>query len=428
MTLIMIAGAGHAGLSLATALINSNTDIRVDLYTIHTTEELLRAPRLTQLTFPTVYDLEKDAKLDFWAGLSPVFRDLGFTVSPGDGSRQSFVGHQQGLGTAIDHGAKTAAWLQQIEHDPDTNPSGARIRVQTVQPETLHWFATNGRYDLIIVATGDSDRCLAPLFPPVSTSPTTRVIVQAHFEGAPPGPDVQVATTPHGEIFAYPVLAAHWEPLQRGQKEGPPPELIPGTAVQIYARAGSPMDPTTATDVPISSSLRQENLFAAWNHAQRTLGEHAPDLAAWTIQASCLEQSRLVRPITPRVRQPVTHIGGTPILGIGDAVLTVDPTSGQGANASTRVASTIAEHILKRLDQGLPLADTSFLQGAYQDYWEQHGRHTSVFNDLVTGFWSGTLPEHMTERFAGNFTDQAQADRMVIGWDDPSTLGWLLNP
>ena len=431
MTRIMIAGAGHAGLGLATALTNADIDLHVDLYTIHTTEELLRAPRLTQLTFPTVYGLEKSANLDFWSGLSPVFRDLGFTVSPGDGTRQSFVGHQQGLGTAVDHGAKTAAWLQQVEHDPATNPSGARIRVQTVQPETLHWFASSGMYDLVIVATGDSDPHLAPLFPPVSTSPTTRVtrvIVQAHFEGAPPGPDVQVTTTPHGEAFAYPVLAAHWEPLPPGRGEGPPPELIPGTAVQVYARAGSPMDPTTATDTPISYSLRQENLSAAWDHAQHTLGEHAPDLAEWTLQASCLEQSRLVRPITPRVRQPVTHIGGTPILGIGDAVLTVDPTSGQGANASTRVAATIARHILTRIDQGPSLADAAFLNSAYQDYWHQHGRHTSVFGDLVTGFWSGTLPEHMTQRFAANFSDQAQADRMVIGWDDPSTLGWLLNP
>lgn len=44
MSRIMIAGAGHAGLGLATHLVRSDADLHVDLYTIHTTEELLRAP------------------------------------------------------------------------------------------------------------------------------------------------------------------------------------------------------------------------------------------------------------------------------------------------------------------------------------------------------------------------------------------------
>ncbi|GAA1118514.1 hypothetical protein [Nocardiopsis metallicus] len=423
MSRIMIAGAGHAGLGLATHLVRSDADLHVDLYTIHTTEELLRAPRLTQMSFPTVYELEQNAHLDFWSGLSPVFRDISFAVSPGDGTRQSFVGQQRRVGTAIDHGAKTAAWLQQVERQ-DTNPGGAFIHVQTVQAQTLAWFAKSGMYDLVIVATGDSDTQLGSLFSQVSVSPTTRVIVQAHFEGAPQGPDVQVTTTPHGEIFAYPVLAAHWEPALPGQ-EAPAPELVPATAVQVYARAGGPMDPTTEG---VTFSRRAENLSAGWAHAHRTLAEHTPELAAWAAQAPCLEQSRLLRPITPRVRRPLTQLNGTPVLGIGDVVLTVDPTSGQGANASTRVARVVADHILARLEQGKPLADAAFLEGAYQDYWDQHGQHTSVFNNLVTDFWSGKLPPYMTERFAHNFTDQDQADRMVVGWDDPSTLDWLLTP
>ncbi|GAB3724223.1 hypothetical protein [Nocardiopsis nanhaiensis] len=423
MSRIMIAGAGHAGLGLATALTNADADIRVDLYTRHTTEELLDGSRLTQMTFPAVYGMEKDAKLDFWSGLSPVFRTIGFTVSPGDGTRQTFTGNQNGIGTAIDHGAKTAQWLQQVEREETTNPRGAHIHVQTLRAETLEWFARSGMYDLVIVATGDNDTHLAPKFPRTYLSPTTRIVFQTHFEGSPPGPDVQVTTTPHGEIFCYPVLATK----TRGQ--GLAPDLVPATAVQVYARADSPMDPipaiTPANGEPISHNRR---LDAAWPHAHATLSAHTPDLAAWTLQAPCLEQSRLLRSITPRVRRPVIHIGSTPILGIGDAVLTVDPTSGQGANASTRVAATVATHILDRLDQGRPLADAAFLEAAYQDYWTQHGQHTSVFSELVTDFWSGTLPEHITQRFAGNFTFQDQADRMVVGWDDPATLGWLLNP
>lgn len=435
MTRIMIAGAGHAGLGVATGLARARADIAIDLFTIHTTEELLRAPRLTQMTFPTVYQLEQAAGLDFWSGVSPVFRSIGFSVAPGDGTVQSFTGHQQGVGTAVDHGAKTAAWLQKVEQDEEFNPHGARIRVQTVQRQDLAWFATSGMYDLVIVATGDSDTHLAPLFEEVPTPSTTRVIVQAHFEGAPPGPDVQVTTTPFGEIFAYPVLAAYWKPLERGQSEGPPPDLFPATAVQVYARTDSSMDPTAwvnpATGTKdISFSPRPEVRHRAWAHAQSTLASYAPDLARWCADADLVEPSLLMRTITPRVRKPVAYIGAnrTPILGIGDAVLTVDPTSGQGANASTRIASVITDKILQRVGAGLPLADADFLTNAYQTYWDQHGRHTSVFNDLVTGFWSGTLPEHMTQRFGGNFTDQAQADRMVVGWDDPSTLGWLLNP
>ncbi len=433
MTRIMIAGAGHAGLGVATGLVNSGAEVDVDLFTIHTTEELLRAPRLTQMTFPTVYELEKQAGLDFWSGASPVFRDISFSVTEGGGPVQSFIGRQHGLGTGIDHGAKTAAWLQKVEQDDQSNPHGARIRVQTVQEPGLHWFATSGMYDLVIVATGDSDPHLATLFPQVSTPSPSRVVVQAHFEGAPPGPDVQVFTTPIGEIFCYPVLAAYWEPLVRGQAEGPPPELFASTAVQVYARAGGPMDPTTVIDPAtgqsaITYSARPEMRLAAWQHAHASLATYAPELAHWCSAASLVDQSLLMRTVTPKVRQPVTHIDGVPVLGIGDAVLTVDPTSGQGANASTRVAATVTNKILQRLDDGGTLADTEFLTDAYQAYWTQHGQYTSLFSQLVTDFWSGTLPPHMGERFGRNFADQAQADRMVVGWDDPSTLGWLLNP
>lgn len=70
MTRIMVAGSGHAGLGVATGLLAAGVD--VDVFTIHTTEELLGGhPRLSQLTFPTVHAAEKKAGLDLWEQISP---------------------------------------------------------------------------------------------------------------------------------------------------------------------------------------------------------------------------------------------------------------------------------------------------------------------------------------------------------------------
>lgn len=414
MTRIMVAGSGQAGLGMATGLLDAGVD--VDVFTTLTTEELLGGPpQLTQMTFPTVHAAEKKAGLDLWEQISPVFSTIGFTVASGqEGTEpQSFVGHQRALGTAVDHRAKTAYWLQEVERRK------GRIHVKTVTREDLFWFAGSGMYDLVIVATGNSDPHLAPLFParPQQRPATVRAVVQAHFEGAPPGPDVQVTTTPFGEIFCYPVLTANGSATH--------PEVYPATAVQIYARQGGPLDPATKD---IEPGQRPEALYRIWAFAHQVLATYTPDLAEWCAGADLVRHSQLLRYVHPVVRRPVVTVGNTPVLGVGDAVLTVDPTSGQGANASTLAATTVVNKITERLAQGGALADIDFLTSAYGAYYTSHGRYTSVFNTLVTDFWSGDLAPHMRERFGRNFTDQDQADRMVVGWDDPSTLGWLLNP
>lgn len=409
---IMIVGAGQSGLATATGLLKSEVEVGVDVFTLHSTQEILEGPpRLTQLTFPTVHQLERESGLDFWDQISPVFRQIRLSIAPLEGQGQSFTGRLQGLGTSVDHRAKTAKWLQDVES------RGARIHAQTVRPEELTWFATRGLYDLVLVASGAGERHLAELFP-LKHRGSKRAVIQAHFEGHPPGPDVQVTTTPYGEVFAYPTLTEF--------ESGPGQfEVTAGTAVQIYAHADGPMDPATAGLAP---SHRPARLTHIWDFAYRQLCEHTPDLAEWTAQAPLVPRSRLLRYVTPEVRDPVTTIQGTPILGIGDAVLSVDPTSGQGANASTRIAATLAPALAERIAHDQPLAEATFLQSVTQRFHEEYGQYTGVFADLVTDFWSQTLDQQVMERFAGNFTDQAQANRMVTGWDDPSTLGWLLTP
>lgn len=412
MSRVMIAGSGHAGLGVATGLLAAGVD--VDVFTVHTTEELLGGhPRLSQLTFPTVHAAEKAAGLDFWDQVAPVFSTIGFTVAPGEGEPQTFVGHQHRLGTAVDHRAKVANWLQEVERRK------GRIHVKTVTREDLHWFAGSSLYNLVIVATGDSDPHLAPMFPVrhQERPATVRTVIQAHFEGAPPGPDLQVTTTPFGEVFCYPVLTANGSHLH--------PEVYPATAVQVYARQGSRLDPASQG---IEPGRRPEALQRIWGFAHQVLDAYTPELAEWCAGADLVPRSQLLRHVRPVARQPVISVSGTPVLGIGDAVLTVDPTSGQGANASTLVAATVVEKITEHLSKDGTLADAEFLGEVYDAYYEQHGKYTSVFNTLVSDFWSGSLPPHMTERFGRNFVDQNQADRMVVGWDDPSTLGWLLDP
>lgn len=399
---ILVVGSGQSGLMLATGL--HRRGWTVDLFTRGSTDELRGGPPApTQHTFPSVWETERAAGLDLWSGQAPTFTSVQMTMVPDGAAPQSFAGHLSSPGTAIDHRVKTADWLEAFEDQ------GGNVHVKSVTSTDVEGFARLGMWDVIVLAVGGGGE-LGHLFDPDpdhSSGASSRVLSQVYVYGAAPGAaDLQVWTTPYGEVFSIPVLTA----------EGP------ATSVQVIARPGGPMDSGLADGRRPAAARRSDVRPRITEHISNVLRTWAPDLEQRCARADYHPGSALVCAVDPVVRRPLTHIRGVPVLGIGDAVLRVDPTSGQGAAASTLVAATVRDRILGQAAEPVPVFDADFLTDTYEQYWQAHGRHTAAFSTMVTDFWAGTLPPAVLKTFAAAGTDQTIADWWVNGFDNPAAL------
>ncbi|TDQ54400.1 styrene monooxygenase/indole monooxygenase family protein [Actinorugispora endophytica] len=407
MTRMLIVGSGQSGLMLAAGLLGRG--VAVDVFTRDSTAELrARPPALTQLTFPAVLAAERDAHLDFWSASAPGFTSIRLTMGPDNAPPSSFTGRLPAPGYAVDHRLKTADWLEHFEDQ------GGSVHVKTVTLSDLEWFARRGMYDVVVLAGGSRSE-LGVLFEndaSRSGGATARVVSQVYLDGVVPGgADMEVATTPHGEVVAVPVLTP----------DGP------ATSVQVFARPGGPLDPGLLDPAGPGPRRRADPTPQVGAFTAGALRRCAPALAERCAGAEAVDHSALVVRVDPAVRRPVAMVGGTPVLGIGDLVLTVDPASGQGAAASTLVAATVREWLLDRAAAGGLLSDAAFLTGAYEAYWRAHGRYTSDFSRMVTEFWAGTLPETVLATFAQASTDPAVADEWVSSFDHPAAFSdWFL--
>lgn len=410
MPRILIVGSGQSGVMLAAGLRAQGW--AVDVFTRDSTTELRqRPPALTQLTFPSVLAAEQAAHLDFWSASAPGFTSIRMTMLPDGGPSASFTGRLRSPGYAIDHRLKTADWLEYVEDQ------GGGVHVKTITLSDLAGFTRlAGMYDLIVLAGGNRSE-LGALFAPApsrSGGATGRVVCQIYLDGvASDGADMDVVTTPHGEVFATPVLTP----------DGP------STSVQIFARPGGPLDPGLLHPAVTGPRRRIDPAPKVEGFVLDSLRRYAPALAERCAGATTVDGSALAVRVDPAVRHPVTMIGSTPVLGIGDLVLTVDPASGQGAAASTLVSAIVRDRLLDRAAASSRLADAKFLTDAYEAYWQSHGRYTSDFSAMVTDFWDGSLPPAVLETFARAGADPAIADAWVASFDHPAVFSdWLLTP
>ncbi|WP_435110463.1 hypothetical protein [Nocardiopsis synnemataformans] len=433
----VIFGSGHSALTLGTGLLADGW--RVDVFTRHSTPELLGGPAgLTQITLPSVRAAERSLGLDLWATTAPKAQSVRMAMASGERPWE-FRAELPAAATAIDHRLKTAYWLQRFE------ALGGGVYVKTCTVADVASFAASGMYDLVVVAPGvDSD--LGQLFASDGRrvgGATDRVAVQVHLDGfdrAPEDTDIQVITSPHGEVLVYPVLAHDvLSPAQVRElsgKDGSQIDVAPFWAmcVQVLARPGSVLDPSTTPDGTSAVTTRSglpsrhgHHAQAAWSHVLSRLPALAPEVAKQCAKASVVPHSELVRHIRPQVRHPVTTMGGAPVLGIGDTTVTVEHASGQGAGASTLVATTVRDQIRQQRHLNGPL-DGDFLTGAWEAYWARHGQYTSGFGEFVTGYWNGALPETLLTAFAETVATPEGANTWAAGLDDPAHMARFLTP
>lgn len=432
----VVFGSGHSALTLATGLLEDGWN--VDQFTRHSTPEIMGSPAgLTQLTLPSVHQSELSLGLGLWQHTAPPAHQVRMRMAPLDGAGFEFTAPLPGPAVAVDHRLKSAYWLQHVADH------GGRVHERTCTAEDVAGFATSRMHDLVVVAPGvDSDlRKLFPADPDRVGGATDRVVVQVHL-AVPDGrvPEhVEVLTCPWGEVMVYPVLTV--DGLSTAQVralsalDAPPMHVTPYVAVcvQVMARPGSPWDPTPLLFPEKQAGQTQAGLprrhgahaRTAWSHVLRHLDAVAPELAEQWSREAVIPGSELVREVHPQVRRPVITIAGTPVVGVGDATVTVEHASGQGAGASVWVATTLRDQIRQQRQSSAPL-DAPFLTGAWEAYWARHGQYTSAFGGFVTAYWSGDLPDHVLSAFTQTVSTPEGAAAWAAGLDDPARMNHLL--
>lgn len=408
---VLIVGAGQSGLFLGHRLLDLG--FRVELATNQTSLEIRESPAsVTQFSWPSTRALEEQAGLDLWQAQAPRFERVAMSLRPLAGDRVEYAGRfgtspvAQRIGghaVSVDRRVKMADWLEHLED------KGAKVHIQTTTPEDLRYYVR--MYDLVVVAVGAGG--LGALFevdPARSSGAHDRVMVQAFLDGVAWNSDqqVDVYSTIHGEVYFTPVLTAEGEATSVTMLS------TPGGGLDAEGMAGRHPGPLLAG----MQTLLREHLGDVY---ERIAHLGVDDLVGGP-------KGITYSKFTPAVRKPVALVDGVPVLGMADVVVTSDPIAGQGWANSTFCAQTYADAIAERAHAGQPF-DTEFMEGAFERFYQERGRHAAVFSDMVHGFWRGQIPEHFGELVGAALQYQEVADRWIGGFDDPADYErWMFDP
>ncbi|MBV2364716.1 styrene monooxygenase/indole monooxygenase family protein [Streptomonospora nanhaiensis] len=403
MRKILIVGAGHSGLHLAHGLLNHGYDVTV--ITGQTSIEIRTGrPSVTQLTFPTALEYERELHLDFWSAQAPQVDKFKIHLYPPGGTPPiqliGRTGRADQYTVSIDRRVKMADWLEYFED------SGGKVVIHGVTLSDLDYFSR--MFDLIVVAVGHGE--LGALFDPDPgrfTGARPRVVAQANIYDVEPdtGESESIgwaaSTAEAGNMILTPFLTS----------EGPCHSLFLGD------KRGGPMDAWPDRPRPEEQ----------WRRMRDLLSKYAPDYYERVRNASLVDgNSTLVEHLTPQVRNPVGVLpSGGLVLGIADVVITMDPFVGQGWNHSTRCARSYLASIVEHGDRPF---DAQFLTNAFERFWE-YGLPVQHWAEMNSTLWEHELPEHFTEMLAGAASYPEIGDRWIQGWDyPPDYQNWLYDP
>ncbi|MGW9348505.1 styrene monooxygenase/indole monooxygenase family protein [Nocardiopsis flavescens] len=397
MRTILIVGAGQSGLQLALGLLAEDYD--VTLVNPDGPEEI-RAGRVTstQCLFGPALRRERRHGLSFWEDRAPEIRGVGLRAAHRDGGAEpvlSWLGRLDEPAASVDQRLKLSAWLELFVR------GGGRLVRHRVHPGELAGLARE--YDLVVVAAGR--RGLAEVFPrDTARSPhdaPQRTLALVYASGAAPHPDgpalSRTAVPGAGEVFSLPVLSLD------GPCDALMAEAVPGGPLDRPLPAGA-----DAGDV-LEHLLRVVRRHAPWEYERFAGARPADPLAS------------LTGGYAPVVREPVARPGGgTPVLGMADAVVANDPITAQGANMASLAADVYRRAIV---DQGTRPFDEAFMRAAFAEYWRRARQVTAWSRVMLSG------PPHVWELYRLAARHQATADRFADSFADPSGLiQWFLHP
>lgn len=388
---IAIVGAGISGVTLALRL--QQLGVETTLVTDRTPDEL-RAGRLpnTVARFQHSLDRERTLGIDHWAGSGHAFFNCDLSVGPP--LALGFTAHAAAAVEAVDFRVLLPRWIE------DYAGRGGRVECRPLpdHPEAIVRLAAG--HDLVVVAVGRAS--MSTLFPPDrSRSPYAepqRLVLAALMDGlALPEPlalSFNVAPGA-GELFQMPILT----------RDGL------GTNLLIEAVPGGPLA-GLVTGPPDEPGFIPALIDA--------LKEHAPAIAARVDGNKLRVRSQadvLQGAITPTVRHAYARLAdGTPALAIGDAWITNDPVTGQGANLGSHCAFAVADAIAG--------------DGPFDEVWAARTENAMwAFAGPVTAWTNAFLqppPTHIVELLVTASQHQPVANAFIDGFANPTSLAAAL--
>lgn len=384
---IAIVGTGISGVTLALRL--QQLGIETTLVADKTPDEM-RAGRLpnTVARFEHTVARERELGVDYWS--RPDYEMTCIQFRSADPLPVAFTGRTPHPVRAVDFRTLLPAFVDAYQ--------GRGGEVVVRRPVDLP-SAADG-FDLVVIAVGRGSRddlfAVDPARSPFA-QPQRRLFA-GMFNGLdlpePLGLSFNLAPGV-GELFQMPMWTS----------DGPATniliEAVPGGPLS----AVSELPPDDDTFVPMLRSL---------------LHQYAPAIAERMRPDFSLRSplDALQGAVTPAVRHAFAVTDdGQPALAVGDAWITNDPITGQGANVASHCAWVAADHIAG----GGPF-DTEWGRRVEDDMW--------AFAGPVTAWTNGFLqppPPHAVGLLLAAAGDQRVADAFVAGFGDPVRLAAALS-
>ncbi|MBD1558144.1 FAD-binding oxidoreductase [Vibrio sp. S9_S30] len=387
MRSIAIVGGGQAGLPLAIRLLDN--DYRVTVVTNRTPDSIREGSVLSsQCMFDDALQIERDSGLNLWETNCPNVDGIGFSVPHPEMAGEKAINWSATLdkpAQAVDQRVKMPIWMELFES------KGGNLVIEDVGiPELENLTST---HDLVLLAAGKGD--VVRLFERDETrsafSKPQRALALTYVNGMKEQDDFsQVAFNlipGVGEYFTFPAFTTSG-PCDIMVFEG-----IPGGPMDCWNDIRTPQD-------HLATSNKILETFLPWE-AERCQHVELTD-----------ENGILAGRFPPTVRKPVMTLpSGRLVFGMGDAVATNDPITGQGSNNATKAAKIYGDAILAHGDQRFT---ADWMNQTFDTFWE-------YASDVVS--WTNSLllppPPHILELLASAQEIPSLASTIVNGFNHP---------
>ncbi|MEQ4724815.1 styrene monooxygenase/indole monooxygenase family protein [Nonomuraea sp. B19D2] len=382
---IGIVGAGISGLTLALRL--QQLGIDATLYS-EADADAMRSGRLPNTVGRMGHTQARERELG-----SEHYRDPGCLMTSAKLSIKGdppleFLGRVPEPIHAVDFRLLLPAYLD------DFTGRGGELVVTGAAPDAAQVDRWSREHELMVVAAGR--RSVAELFPPDPTrSPydrPQRILTAGLYGGLDLGPMFSYNVSPGcGEILRLPMMTRH------GVASGVLVEAVPGGPLEPISRLPA---------AEVAGELA------------RLLPEHAPRLAERTDTGFELlgKEDLLQGAVTPVVREAVAELpSGRIALAVGDAWITNDPLTGQGANLGSACAWIAADAIAA----GGPY-DAAFGHTTAERMWEAAAPVTHWTNAFLR-----PPAEHVMTLLLAAATRQDVAD-LVLGLFANPAYAWAV--
>ncbi|PKF80075.1 alanine-phosphoribitol ligase [Vibrio sp. vnigr-6D03] len=390
MRSIAIVGGGQAGLPLAIRLLDN--DYRVTVITNRTPESVRDGRVLSsQCMFDDALQIERDSGLNLWENNCPNVEGIGFSVPHPEIAGEKAISWSAQLdkpAQAVDQRVKMPIWMELFES------KGGKLVIDDVGvPELENLTAT---HDLVLLAAGKGD--VVRLFERDEARSTfskpQRALALTYVNGMKKRDDFsQVAFNlipGVGEYFTFPSFTTSG-PCDIMVFEG-----VPGGPMDCWNDVSTPQE-------HLATSKKILETFLPWE-AERCQHTELTD-----------ENGILAGRFPPTIRKPVMTLpSGRLVFGMGDAVATNDPITGQGSNNATKAAKVYGDAILARGEQPFT---ADWMNQTFETFWEYASSVVSWTNSLLL-----PPPPHILELLASAQQYPSLASTIANGFNHPPSF------